>query len=133
MLAVFTSMLNGRSGAEVKRQIIQTVSILVQNVSNDTYLYYLLSNNHINELIVHPFDLSNEELLAHYVSLLKAIALRLDEHTVQFFIGEPMAASPPVAVSPPSSDSARVGGAVGTAAAGVSTPPRASTEGARPS
>ena len=34
------------------------------------------------------FDLSNEEVLAHYVSLLKAIALRLDEHTVQFFISE---------------------------------------------
>ena len=42
---------------------------------------------HINELIVHPFDFSNEEELAQYICLLKAIALRLDQHTVQFFIG----------------------------------------------
>ena len=88
MLAVFTSMLNGRSGAEVKRQIIQTVSILVQNVSNDTYLYYLLSNNHINELIRHPFDFQDEDILALYVSFVKMLSLKLNSNTVQFFFNE---------------------------------------------
>lgn len=35
----------------VQCQIIQTVAILVQNVQNETSLYYLLSNNYINEII----------------------------------------------------------------------------------
>ena len=49
--AVFTRMLSTPGvGNDIKRQVIQTMSILVQNISNDTYFYYLLSNNHINEL-----------------------------------------------------------------------------------
>ena len=72
----------------VQQQLLQTLSILIQNIEAGPSVFYILSNNHINELITHPFDLSNEELLAHYVSLLKAIALRLDEQTVQFFIGK---------------------------------------------
>ena len=52
MLAIFTRMLNTTNvGNSIKRQIIQTMSILVQNITNDTYFYYLLSNNHINEII----------------------------------------------------------------------------------
>jgi hypothetical protein len=87
MLSIFTRMLAARPGCgdSVKRQIIQTMSILVQNISNDTYFYYLLSNNHINEIISHPFDLSNEDVLAHYVSFLKMLSLKLNTNTVQFF------------------------------------------------
>jgi hypothetical protein len=47
---------------------------------------YLLSNNYINDLIVFPFNFSgDDELLAHYVTFVKAIALRLDSNTLQFF------------------------------------------------
>ena len=35
-------------GNGIKRQIIQTMSILVQNITNDTYFYYLF-----NEIISH--------------------------------------------------------------------------------
>ena len=89
-----------RTPISVKQQILQTLSILISNIEAGPSVYFILSNNHINELIAHPFDLSNEELLAHYVSLLKAIALRLDKHTVQFFIGEPAnAVSPSLATA----------------------------------
>jgi hypothetical protein len=86
-LHIFTRMLAARPGCGdvVKRQIIQTMSILVQNISNDTYFYYLLSNNHINEIIAHPFDLANEDVLAHFVSFLKMLSLKLNVDTVQFF------------------------------------------------
>jgi hypothetical protein len=72
----------------VKVQLLQTLSILIQNIDAGPSVYFILSNNHINELISHRFDFAHEELLAHYVTLLKAIALRLDGNTVQFFIGE---------------------------------------------
>ena len=62
----------------VKVQLLQTLSILIQNIDAGPSVFYLLSNDHINELIRHRFDFAHEEILAQYVSLLKAIALRLD-------------------------------------------------------
>ena len=49
---------------------------------------YLLSNNHINELITHKFDFSDDELLAYYISLLKTLSLKLNKSTLQFFFNE---------------------------------------------
>jgi len=48
-------------------------------------IFYMLSNNHINDLIVHPFNFANEEILSHYISFLKTLSLRLDPQTIQFF------------------------------------------------
>jgi protein CLEC16A len=48
-------------------------------------LDYILSNNRINELIDYDFDFDDEDLLAHYISFLKTLALKLDVNTVQFF------------------------------------------------
>ena len=50
----------------VQVQIIQSMSILIQNMSNETAVYYLLSNNHINDIIVYGFDFSHEELRDWY-------------------------------------------------------------------
>ena len=58
---------------------------MLQNLKNDAYIYYMLSNNHLNTLIVHDFDLSDENLVGWYISLVKTIALKLDTNTVQFF------------------------------------------------
>ena len=49
---------------------------------------YLLSNNHINDLIVHKFDFSDEEVLAYYISFLKSLSLKLNDKTLQFFYNE---------------------------------------------
>lgn len=59
--------------------------LISQNVTKQMSLYYLLSNNHINDLIVHPFDFSDEETLAYYASFLKALSLKLNQNTLQFF------------------------------------------------
>eukprot|EP00667_Euglena_gracilis_P009497 EG_transcript_9653 len=69
----------------VQVQIIQTLSMLVANVSNELSLYYILSGNHINNLLRHRFDFSDEEVLSHYISFCKTIAVRLTPSTVQFF------------------------------------------------
>jgi protein CLEC16A len=49
---------------------------------------YLLSNNHINALISHEFDCSNEEILSYYVSFLKVLSHVLDGDTIYFFRNE---------------------------------------------
>ena len=49
---------------------------------------YLLSNNHVNSIIVHKFDFSDEEVMAYYISFLKTLSLKLNTHTVHFFYNE---------------------------------------------
>ncbi|CAN0118206.1 unnamed protein product, partial [Pylaiella littoralis] len=75
-----------RSSAELQVQVIQTTSILVMNVKSDTSLFYLLSNNHVNDMIMFDFRLDDEEVLSHFASFLKTLSLRLNENTVQFFL-----------------------------------------------
>jgi hypothetical protein len=57
----------------VQVQIIQSMSILIQNMTNETAVYYLLSNNHINDIIVYSFDFSHEELRDWFASFLKVL------------------------------------------------------------
>lgn len=49
---------------------------------------YLLSNNHVNSIIVHKFDFSDEEVMAYYISFLKTLSLKLNNHTIHFFYNE---------------------------------------------
>ena len=58
---------------------------MLQNLKNNAYIYYMLSQNHLNSLITHKFDFDDEELVGLYISLVKTIALKLDAQTVQFF------------------------------------------------
>eukprot|EP00697_Spironema_sp_BW2_P016642 gnl/Spiro4/8007_TR4208_c0_g1_i1.p2 gnl/Spiro4/8007_TR4208_c0_g1~~gnl/Spiro4/8007_TR4208_c0_g1_i1.p2 ORF type:complete len:239 (+),score=58.02 gnl/Spiro4/8007_TR4208_c0_g1_i1:62-778(+) len=88
ILGYFIAMLSQRCAKSIKIQLIQTLSILIQNTTAETSIYYLLSNNHLNELIVHRFDFSDEELLAYYISFLKTLSLKLNRQTIQFFFNE---------------------------------------------
>lgn len=49
---------------------------------------YLLSNNHVNSIIEHKFDFSDEEVMAYYISFLKTLSLKLNSHTIHFFFNE---------------------------------------------
>eukprot|EP00965_Chrysotila_dentata_P117699 3889123-Pleurochrysis_carterae.AAC.1 len=61
VLAVFWNILaHSHSLVQIKVQLVQTLSILIQNIEAGPSVYYILSNDHINNLIRHPFDLSNE-------------------------------------------------------------------------
>jgi len=102
----------------VATQGFQSASILVQNVKRATSLFFILSNNHINELISFPLEeyhiaernklegsqssaansimsprrfLSAElgELTTTFVSFLKSLALRMNAETLQFFLTYP--------------------------------------------
>ena len=69
----------------VKVQILQTLGIFFQNISHASMVFYLLSNDHINALITHRFDFHDEELLAYYISFIKALSLRVNVDTIHFF------------------------------------------------
>jgi hypothetical protein len=97
----------------IATQAVQSVSIMVQNVSRATSLYFILSNNHVNELIDFPLEHYHAaerkkhcqesngmsprrfgspelaELTTHFVSFLKSLALRINVETLQFFLTYP--------------------------------------------
>merc|ERR1740138_821771 len=86
ILADFIRVLNLQKAPKtVKVQLLQTLSMLVQNIRRQTSLYYLLSNNYVNKLIAMPLDFNDEEILAYYITLLKSLAMRLDAETIKFF------------------------------------------------
>ena len=97
MLSLFLEIMStpGGCASMVHIQILQTLSILISCVRNETSLYYLLSNNYINEIIIYPHDFVNDEsLCAQFASFMKSLSLKLNIHTVQFFFIEETGAFP---------------------------------------
>ncbi|XP_067005962.2 protein CLEC16A homolog isoform X2 [Anabrus simplex] len=88
MLSFFLKIMKQKCGSYVCVQLLQTLNILFENIRNETSLYYLLSNNHVNSIIVHKFDFSDEEVMAYYISFLKTLSLKLNCHTIHFFYNE---------------------------------------------
>ncbi|CAJ1401919.1 unnamed protein product [Effrenium voratum] len=78
MLAGFVAALRAASPVPVKLQILQTLSILVQNAQRDTSFIYLLSQGLLNDFFDDPPANMDEEALAYFITLLKGIAFRLD-------------------------------------------------------
>ncbi|XP_061377184.1 protein CLEC16A homolog isoform X2 [Danaus plexippus] len=90
MLSYFLRIMRQKCGGSsyVCVQLLQTLNILFENIRNETSLYYLLSNNHVNSIIVHKFDISDEEVMAYYISFLKTLSFKLNNHTIHFFYNE---------------------------------------------
>ncbi|KAF4715894.1 Protein CL16A [Perkinsus olseni] len=87
MLGNFVKVISMPSIAvAVKIQLLQTMSLLTQNLRTRTSLIYVFSNDHINNLISAPCDWSaDEELLSYYVTFVKGLALRLDPEMLTLF------------------------------------------------
>ncbi|XP_028967494.1 protein CLEC16A [Galendromus occidentalis] len=88
MLSFFVKIMQQKQGRYVCTQLLQTLNILFENIRQDTSLYYLLSNNHVNSIIEHRFDFSDEEVMAYYISFIKTLSLKLTSHTIHFFYNE---------------------------------------------
>jgi hypothetical protein len=80
----------------VKAQVLRTVSVLISDVRNHPVLYYLLSNNSVNELIQCMLPLQQwtdpalEKMMPAYVELLKNGARQLssDPHLFPFLTSQ---------------------------------------------
>ncbi|XP_058755619.1 protein TRANSPARENT TESTA 9-like isoform X2 [Vicia villosa] len=86
VMSEFVRILKISKIVSVPLQLLQTVSILVQNLRNEHAIYYLFSNEHINYLITYSFDFQNEELLSYYISFLRAISGKLNRNTVSLLV-----------------------------------------------
>ena len=67
-------------------QLIQTTSILIQNLEKEQDSFYLLSHPFLNKLISYNFDLSgHNEIVDYFISFLKMLALKINKNTIQLF------------------------------------------------
>nr|CDS30310.2 protein clec16a [Hymenolepis microstoma] len=57
-------------------QLLQSLNILFENLTNSRAIYYLLSQNHTNNIILHEFDFSDEEIVGYYIAFLKSLSFR---------------------------------------------------------
>lgn len=80
--------LNALSIYQINYTVIQSLSFLLVNISNTQYLYYMFSNNCINEIILNDVTKYDDEYLSYYINLLKSLSIRIDSETIQFFFDE---------------------------------------------
>ncbi|KAJ8634527.1 hypothetical protein MRB53_008794 [Persea americana] len=86
IMGEFVRILKVSRIVSVALQLVQTMSIMIQNLKNEHAIYYIFSNEHINHLITYSFDFRNEELLSYYISFLRAISGKLNKNTISLLV-----------------------------------------------
>jgi hypothetical protein len=79
---IYLASLNNRS---INLQIIKSFSVLILNTSNTTTLYYIFSNNFINQIISNDYEKYDDDFISYYVNFIKSLSLKIDQTTIQFF------------------------------------------------
>ncbi|KAL4324801.1 hypothetical protein GQ457_11G018120 [Hibiscus cannabinus] len=86
VMGEFIRILNINKTVSVSLQLLQTISILIQNLRREYAIYYMFSNEHVNHLITYSFDFRNEEILSYYISFLRAIGGKLNKSTISLLV-----------------------------------------------
>ena len=70
-------------------QIIKSLSALILTLTNPSYIFYLFSQNFINQLITNDSFLNfNEDFYSFYVNFLKSLSLKIDKTTIKLFFNK---------------------------------------------
>lgn len=80
--------LTKKLNTKINLQIIKSLSLLVINLSNKETLYYIFSNNFINDIISIIHSDSNHyetDFLSYYINFIKTLSLKIDDTTINFF------------------------------------------------
>jgi len=83
---------------EVHIQILQTISILIQNIGItnqlcflfDLLVVYIMSHKAMNTIISKTYNFNNSEVVNYYIAFLKSLSVRLNDETLMFFFNEVM-------------------------------------------
>ena len=71
---------------EILLQIIKSLSALILTITDKAFLFYLFSNNFINNIITNDkiIELS-EDFLSFYINFLKSLSMKIDVTTIKLF------------------------------------------------
>ncbi|ERN16157.1 hypothetical protein AMTR_s00030p00222710 [Amborella trichopoda] len=81
-LAQFLRILKISEALSIEVQLLQSLSIMIQNLNSENAIYYCFSNGYIDNIIIHPFKFDDGELAPYYVSFLRTVSGKLDGHTI---------------------------------------------------
>jgi protein CLEC16A len=70
---------------QISLQIIKSFSVLILNLKSTTTLYYIFSNNFLNNIFSNDYEKYDDDFLSYYVNFLKSLSLKIDNTTIQFF------------------------------------------------
>lgn len=85
---IFTGIKNiySHEDYDINCTIIQSLSILLVNiVKSKAFLYFVLSNNFVNDLLLIDYSKYDDEYYSYYVNFLKSLVMRLDRNTFLLF------------------------------------------------
>ena len=71
---------------EILLQIIKSMSSLILTITNKASLFYIFSNNFINDIITNDKIIeSSEDFLSFYINFLKSLSMKIDVTTIKLF------------------------------------------------
>ena len=71
---------------DILLQIIKSLSSLILTITNKAFLFYLFSNNFINNIITNDKIIeSSEDFLSFYINFLKSLSMKIDITTIKLF------------------------------------------------
>jgi len=70
---------------EIGIQIIKSFSLLILNISSHPTIYFIFSNNFLNQIISQNYEKHDDEFIAYYINFIKSLSLKIDLTTIQFF------------------------------------------------
>ena len=71
---------------DILLQIIKSMSALILTITNKPFLFYVFSNNFINNIITNDKIIeSSEDFLSFYINFLKSLSLKIDLTTIKLF------------------------------------------------
>ena len=72
---------------DILLQIIKSMSALILTITNQASLFYIFSNNFINNIITNDNinNESSEDFLSFYINFLKSLSMKIDSTTIQLF------------------------------------------------
>ena len=88
MQALFNRLLKTQNNKEVTVQLIQSANILAHNLTRPESKWYLLATSFYSDIVSHPFDFADEEIVENYMSLLKGLTVNLTEDMLRNFLRE---------------------------------------------
>jgi len=81
----FIYLASNSNNKEINLQIIKSFAALILTLKNNITIYYLFSNNFINQIISNNFEQYDEDFLSYYVNFLKSLSMKIDLNTIRLF------------------------------------------------
>ncbi|KAM7264710.1 hypothetical protein ACFE04_002393 [Oxalis oulophora] len=82
VMAQFVRILKIARSGRIEAQLLQYLSIMIQNMDSEHAIFYCLSNDYINSIITHQYDFDRGDLAQYYISFLRAVSGKTNRDTL---------------------------------------------------